>query len=160
MTFSLRLAVTGAAAAAVLTAAGTAFAQQVAPPMGKPMTFAFAAQNGSGETGTVTLQAKGNDTVVTIALKNAAGPQPAHIHEGTCANLNPKPAFPLANVVDGKSTTTVPVPLGKLFGAQKYAINVHKSPTDIATYVACADIVPHNMTSAMTSETDTQHKSW
>lgn len=146
MHVSLRLATAGAAAVAAVTLAGVAFAQTtpVPAPLGKPMSFAFAAQNGSDETGTLTLQAKGNDTIVTIALKNAAGPQPAHIHEGTCAALNPKPAFPLSNVVDGKSTTTVPVPLGKLFGSQKYAVNVHKSPTDIATYVACADIAPRN----------------
>jgi hypothetical protein len=40
--------------------------------------------------------------------------------------LNPKPEYPRHNVINGKS-----------------AINVHKSLTDIPTYVSCRDIVAH-----------------
>src|SRR5579875_3956856 len=54
------------------------------------------AQNDSGETGTATLVQKGDDVVVTVKMKNAVAPtQPIHIHPGTCANLNPKPQYPL-----------------------------------------------------------------
>jgi hypothetical protein len=103
----------------------------------------FTAQNNSGETGTGYLTPDGDKTKVMIALKGApADAQPAHIHEGTCAKLNPKPTYPLSSVVDGKSNTEVDVPLSKLT-AGTYAINVHKSPTDIATYVSCADITVH-----------------
>ncbi|MFZ8844362.1 hypothetical protein [Thermoflexus sp.] len=65
--------------------------------------------------------------------------QPAHIHEGTCANLNPKPAFPLTPVRDGKSTTVVNVKLADLL-AKPFAINVHKSAQEISVYVSCGEI--------------------
>jgi hypothetical protein len=80
-------------------------------------------------------------TKVEINLKGApkGTPQPAHIHQGTCAKLDPKPKWGLENVVDGKSTTEVPVGLAEI---QKgaYAVNVHKSGEDIKTYVSCGNI--------------------
>jgi len=42
-------------------------------------------------------------------------------------------------VVDGKSSTVVPVGLESLTGG-KMAINVHKSADDLKTYVSCGDI--------------------
>jgi hypothetical protein len=96
----------------------------------------------SGETGTAKLTAIDADkTRVEITLKGApkGTPQPAHIHEGTCAKLNPQPKYGLENVVDGKSTTEVPVGLEKLT-AGGLAVNVHKSEKDIKTYVACGNI--------------------
>ena len=65
--------------------------------------------------------------------------QPAHIHEGSCAKLDPKPKYGLSNVTDGKSSTTVPVSLDTLTKGG-LAINVHKSAEDLKTYVACGDI--------------------
>jgi hypothetical protein len=106
-----------------------------------PLTVPMHAQNGSGEDGTATLNQQGANVVVTISLvKGTATPQPAHIHEGTCAKLNPTPKYPLSNVVNGKSTTTLKN--FKLASLQTggYAINVHKSTSDIATYVSCGDI--------------------
>ncbi|HMA36808.1 MAG TPA: hypothetical protein VKY74_20300 [Chloroflexia bacterium] len=99
------------------------------------------AQNNSGETGQVVLTGQADGTTqVEITLSGATGlSQPAHIHAGSCANLNPKPAYPLNNVVDGHSVTTVNVPISSLLGGN-YAVNVHKSATDIGTYVACADL--------------------
>jgi hypothetical protein len=110
--------------------------------MKTPETVTMKAQNGSGENGTATLKDTPKGLIVTIHIKNAKGPQPAHIHEGSCANLNPKPEYPLHNVINGMSVTTVKgVTIGELNG--KAAINVHKSLTDIPTYVSCGDIVPH-----------------
>ncbi len=104
-------------------------------------TFPIAAQNGSGESGTVTLTPDGADkTTVTVALTGApAGPQPAHIHPGSCAKLDPAPKYPLTNVVGGKSTTTVDVAIASLT-AGTFAVNVHKSPDDLKDYVACGDL--------------------
>jgi hypothetical protein len=105
-------------------------------------TIDLSEQNSSGESGTATLTAEGdNKTKVVISLDGApAGtPQPAHIHEGSCANLDPTPKYGLENVVDGKSTTEVDEPLEELRD-EAYAINVHKSGTDLKTYVACGDI--------------------
>ena len=108
----------------------------------KTVNVRMGQQNKSGETGTAKLTAMGDDkTKVEISLKGApqGTPQPAHIHEGTCAKLNPKPKWGLENVVDGKSTTEVPVSLAEI---QKgtYAVNVHKSGEDLKTYVSCGNI--------------------
>jgi hypothetical protein len=98
-------------------------------------------QNGSGQSGTATLTPMGDGkTQVTIELSNPpADPQPAHIHKGTCAKLDPTPAFPLENVEGGSSETDVEVSLEDLQGAA-YAVNVHKSEADAGTYVACGEI--------------------
>ena len=97
-------------------------------------------QNGSGQTGTATFTADGEKTKVVIDLSNPPGdPQPAHIHKGTCDNLNPQPEYPLTNVEGGKSETTVNAPLSELQD-EDYAVNIHKSEADVKTYVACGDI--------------------
>jgi len=107
------------------------------------VTVQMKALNGSNETGTavVTQAADGLKVVVTLKNAPAGTPQPMHIHVGTCAKINAAPEYPLASVVDGKSTSVVKgVKLADLLAAQ-YAINVHKSAKDIATYVSCGDIL-------------------
>jgi hypothetical protein len=97
-------------------------------------------QNFSGEAGTATLIAQGSKTRVAIVMPSSAGnPQPAHIHKGTCASLDPTPAYPLQNIVRGESTTVVPVSLETLLDGT-YAINVHRSAQKLNEYVACGDI--------------------
>lgn len=132
---------------ALATASGVAFAQDKdgGKKMGKKggaktVTVHMKAQNKSKETGTAKLTAiDESKTRVEISLKGGpkGTPQPAHIHEGTCAKLDPKPKWGLENVVDGKSTTVVPVGIDAVRGM---AINVHKSGEDLKTYVACGDI--------------------
>lgn len=125
-----------AAALAVASVALPAFAAD-----GPHRVYALTTQNASGELGTVTLTAIGEKTRVDIALANAPTdvPQPAHIHDGSCAKLNPKPKYPLAMVVDGTSTTVIDVPMTQLV-AGGFAVNVHKAATDISTYIACGDL--------------------
>jgi Cu/Zn superoxide dismutase len=108
---------------------------------GGPVKVDLKAQNNSGETGTVTLTPQGDKTQVVIKLTGApAGvAQPAHIHDGSCAKLDPKPRVPLQNVTNGTSTTTVAVKLDEIM-KQGGAINVHKSAEDLKTYVACGDL--------------------
>ena len=72
-----------------------------------------------------------------------ASAQPAHIHKGTCAKLDATPAYPLNNVVNGRSTTTVNVALSALLKGH-YAINMHRSAKQLKTYVACGDITTHS----------------
>ncbi len=97
-------------------------------------------QNKSGESGKAELIAKGAKTEVVLHMAHAGTvPQPAHIHAGTCAKLDPKPAFQLKPVEHGKSVTVVDVSLEKLL-AGKYAINIHKSAKEIQDSVACGDI--------------------
>jgi hypothetical protein len=80
-------------------------------------------------------------TKVELLMLNApdGSNQPAHIHKGTCATLDPAPAYPLNNVQGGKSTTIVKVDLDVLTG-DKYAINVHKSPTEASVYISCGNL--------------------
>ena len=106
------------------------------------LTVALSAQNGSGEVGTATLTQAGSDVKVVIAIKGAPAttPQPAHIHDGTCANLKGV-VYPLTNVVGGASTTVVKgVTIDKLLGGV-YAINVHESADNLGKYVSCGNIV-------------------
>ncbi len=107
--------------------------------MKAPLTVPMHELNGSGENGSAVLRDTKKGLVVTIHIKNAKGPQPAHIHKGSCAKLDPKPEYALHNVVNGMSVTTVAgVTIGEIIG--KSAINVHKSLTDIPTYVSCGDV--------------------
>lgn len=104
------------------------------------VTVQLSEQSGSGESGTATLTAEGDKTTVEIDVSNGTStPQPAHIHQGSCADLNPQPEYPLENVVDGKSTSTVAASLDDLKG-KAYAINLHMSESDLETYVSCGDI--------------------
>jgi hypothetical protein len=80
-----------------------------------------------------------NQTNVEIRITPTSGDHPAHIHLGTCANLNPAPEFPLSNVVNGTSTTVINQALSTIQGTQR-AINLHLSAAQAATYVACGDI--------------------
>lgn len=104
-------------------------------------TVTIKAQNDSGESGTAMLTQQGSDVQVYIVLTGAPAttPQPAHIHDGTCADLKGV-AYALTNVVDGKSTTIVKdVTIDKLLGGT-YAINVHESAANLGKYVACGNI--------------------
>jgi Cu/Zn superoxide dismutase len=105
------------------------------------VTVTMNAQNGSGEDGTATITASGaNAVTVVVKLSNGTTvAQPAHIHVGSCANLDPTPKYPLTNVVNGDSTTTVNVALADLTTGG-FAINVHKSAAEVSTYVSCGDI--------------------
>ena len=119
-------------------------AAQIAPAGAatSTLTVTLNQQNGSGETGTATLTQQGSDVKVVIALKGAPAttPQPAHIHDGTCADLKGV-AYALTNVVGGSSTTVVKgVTVDKLLAGTN-AINVHASAEDLGKYVACGNIV-------------------
>jgi Cu/Zn superoxide dismutase len=142
---ALGVALVLGATAAPSVAADT-ISQMAPTTMGKaPLTIPLKPENASGESGTAMLTDTPAGLRVVISLKGApAAPQPAHIHMGSCAKLNPTPKYPLSNVVAGKSTTVVKgIKIAQLVG--KTAINVHKSLTDIPTYVACGDIASSAM---------------
>ena len=105
------------------------------------LTVQLNEQNGSGESGTATFTIN-DDGTTHVALQVTGGgtdPQPAHIHEGTCDDLDPQPAYPLADVVNGSSETDVNISLDDLT-LSSYAVNVHKSAEEVDMYVACGDI--------------------
>ncbi len=100
--------------------------------------------NSSGESGTATLSdIGGNKTKVVIAVTGqpANVPQPVHIHKGTCAQMDPAPAYGLTTLADGKSETVIDQPLSSL-QRERFAINGHKSAQEANTYVFCGDIPP------------------
>jgi hypothetical protein len=111
------------------------------PAAAKSVTVKLSQQNKSGESGSARLTPAGDKTKVEISLKGAPKgvSQPAHIHEGSCPSPDPKPKYPLQNVVDGKSTSEVPADI-KTLTAGGLAINVHKSADEIKVYVACGNI--------------------
>ena len=105
------------------------------------VSLTLAEQSGSGQSGTATLTEAGAQTEVVIDI--TPGPagvaQPVHIHDGSCGASLGGVRYPLTNVVDGKSTTTVAAALSSLVTGN-FAINVHKSGAEIAVYVACGAI--------------------
>ena len=112
------------------------------PMSSMSVVVSITAQSGSGQTGTATLTStKDNKTQVVISLKGepANAVEPAHIHPGTCAKLNPKPTDPLTSVANGTSTSIVNKPLASLESGA-FSINVHQSADNIGTYVACGTI--------------------
>jgi hypothetical protein len=105
-------------------------------------TIDLAEQNGSGITGTATVtpvSESQTEVVLDVTGDPSDEPRPAHIHEGTCADLDPTPAYPLESVQDGHSETTVDVSALELL-AEPFAIDVHRSEADAGTYVACGEI--------------------
>jgi hypothetical protein len=99
-------------------------------------------QNKSTQTGTAIVKDVDGGVEVTIALKNepADASEPAHIHKGTCATLDPAPYKPLTNVVGGASVTTIKGITVADLKAAHYAINVHQSAVNLEHYVACGDL--------------------
>jgi Cu/Zn superoxide dismutase len=126
-----------AAAAAVALGGATLVSAHAATTA---VTVDMKALNGSGESGTATLTQQSDGVKVVVTLKNApAEAQPTHIHIGTCGNIKGA-EYALVNVTNGTSTSLVGgVKLDDLLKGH-YAINVHKSTSDLGTYVSCGDI--------------------
>jgi hypothetical protein len=127
-----------AATAALILATST-----MALAADQPLRFALNPQNASGETGYVKMTQDGDNVIVDVTTKNApAGlAQPMHIHAGQCEkDLNPKPAYPLATLQNGTSTTTLKNMTVAQFETGAFAINIHHSTSDVPTYYACGDI--------------------
>jgi len=95
---------------------------------------------GAHQSGTITFQAAGTKTKITIALKgeSASAIEPAHIHVGACKDPGAV-KIPLTDVVHGNSVTIVDMPISKA-AVSGTSVNVHKSPHELNAYVACGDI--------------------
>jgi hypothetical protein len=105
-------------------------------------TFKLAAVGASKQDGTATLEEVAGKVKVTIEVANASTTaEPAHIHMGKCA-LPGDVKYPLTNVVNGKSETTLPAEatMAKLMAMGDLSINLHKSATDLKTYMSCGDL--------------------
>ena len=106
-----------------------------------PLIVQLTPQSESGESGIATLTEEGSKTKVVVDITGvpAGVAQPLHVHKGTCAQLDPQPAYGLATLTNGKSETTIDVPLTYVRTAP-FAINGHKSAQDVKTYVFCGNI--------------------
>jgi hypothetical protein len=119
------------------------------------LTVSLAEQSGSTQSGEAVLTAVDDSTTrVELSIGNGGDtPQPAHIHKGTCANLDPQPEHALEDVVAGESSTDVNVALDELRNGE-FAINVHKSADALQIYVACGDIASGAGSTETETETD------
>ena len=125
----------GLALAAMLGSASSAGAQ------GRVATVSLSPESNSGITGTATLTDMGNgQTRVVVRISPGAGNHPAHIHSGQCGPTLGAVIYPLTNVQNGTSTTEVGAALADLQTGD-FAINLHESPSNIPTYVACGNIL-------------------
>lgn len=114
-------------------------------PLVQPTVVQLAAQKNSGQTGTATFTDLGEGrTKVTLSLTggNFPDPQPAHIHLGTCVKPG-EVQFPLTNVVNGMSETTLDTPMSSLWTGTM-VVNVHKSAKESTVYTACAELLSSN----------------
>jgi Cu/Zn superoxide dismutase len=114
-----------------------------APVNADSQTFKMMAENGSGETGTVTFTPILGGTRVYVKVDNEpdGAIQPDHIHVGGCPGVGAV-KYPLKDVVFGHSTTFIPgVTPDMIVGASGgYAVNVHAARDNMKTYVSCANI--------------------
>jgi LPXTG-motif cell wall-anchored protein len=121
---------------------GLLAATTIAAAQEQPTTLQLVPQNNSGISGTATFTPSGGGLTVDLKVTGAAaGPEPAHIHPGTCAQLDPTPQFTLTSVANGSSTTTIQTTFQAL-AASPHAVHLHKSTDEVSIYVACADINP------------------
>jgi hypothetical protein len=101
----------------------------------------------TGASGTATARVEGNNTLVTLVLTGLppGGPYPWHVHDGTCETGGPivgdAAAYPPLMVgADGRAEANARLLGLKLNEAKKYHVNVHRSPTDLATIIACGEL--------------------
>jgi hypothetical protein len=101
---------------------------------------------GSGVSGRAGADGMDDATHAVIAVQGRAGATyPWHIHEGRCGDANPPivgpaSAYPPVQVGSGgRGTATAHVPV-ELNEARDYIVNVHASPSNLGTIVACGDL--------------------
>ncbi len=112
-----------------------------AMPEGREVLVNLTEQNGSTQSGVAVLREEYGQVIVSILLDNASTTteQPAHIHMGSC----PEPSeirYPLSNVVNGRSETTIGASLDRLKAEGPMAINIHESADSLPMLVACGDL--------------------
>ena len=97
--------------------------------------------NDFNEAGTAILKEENGQVRVTINLLGYTKDvvQPVHIHVGDCPGVGAV-KYPLTSVVNGASTTLLSVTLESLKKEMPLAINIHKSATEVSTYMACGPL--------------------
>lgn len=106
----------------------------------------LSAVGGSSVSGTASGSTANDMSNVTVNVVGATpgSTLPWHVHDGKCGDANAAivgnvSAYPPLKVgSDGRATGTAHI-MVKLNEARNYIINVHASPTNLATIVACGD---------------------
>jgi hypothetical protein len=127
---------------ALFTLALLTFTSAQTIPAVSSASYSISPTDSSSISGTVYLGDYGlGNTVVVIALKGTtSGQNPAHFHSGNCGSSGDI-VVPLENVdgATGLSVTVTSVPLATILNGDHY-INIHASPEDMATIVACGEV--------------------
>jgi CHRD domain-containing protein len=112
--------------------------------------YALNAVSGSGESGCATPHAVMGSILLGIKVKGepAGAKQPSHIHRGKCGSNGPV-VIPLTNVVNGMSSTKIPMAKWRTVNHGGYYINIHESADNIPHIVSCANITAMAMHGAM-----------
>ena len=117
-----------------------------APGVPETWSGTLSAVGGSGVSGSAT-GTSGHDTShVTVKISGATpgATLPWHVHEGKCSDsgapiVGPPTVYPpLVVGADGTATADATLPLD-LNEAKNYIINIHASPANLGTIVACGD---------------------
>jgi len=130
-------------------------ATSIAAAQDQSTTLQLVQQNNSGISGTATFTPSGGGLRVDLKVTGAgAGPEPTHIHPGSCGQLDPTPQFTLSSVTNGSSTTDIQTTMATLTSSP-HAVHMHKSVDEVSVYVACADITPTSLPRTGQSESMT-----
>lgn len=101
----------------------------------------FQEYSDSGIDGTATFYDLGDETLVAIEIEGGGESHPAHIHEGTCGNSEAEAFAPLTTVDEsGESLSLVDTSLRELIDGGDYTVDLHLSPNELGTLIACANI--------------------
>ena len=106
------------------------------------ITVELTEENDSDESGKAKLVEENNQVTVTISMDGAPEEvsQPAHIHLGSCLDVG-EVKYPLTNILNGESTTTIDVTVDQLKSELPLAIKIHKSVDEAGVYVSLGNII-------------------
>jgi len=106
------------------------------------ITVEIISENDSGESGRARLVEENGQVILTISMDGAPEDvsQPAHIHLGSCPEVGGV-QYPLTNILNGESITTIDVTLDQLKSELPLAINIHKSVDEASVYVSCGNLI-------------------
>lgn len=140
MKFRMMVVAAVAVMATVVTGCGGDDENSFSEGSGGGMTVSLETQEDSGISGDATFGDKGGKSSVKLTLDGTEDGKAyaAHVHEGTCDELDPTPAYPLEDAKDGSSTSTIDVK-SSVLEESDYAVNVHNAD-DPKKYVACGNI--------------------
>jgi hypothetical protein len=96
--------------------------------------------NNSGQVGWVILEKRNGKTALAISLEGTRGTERAQLHRArscdSVADIDPAVAAPLSDVVNGKSTTTINLPIERALSGN-YAVVVRSAS---GPYFACGHL--------------------